>query len=99
MEEKKRKKFERKMCEIIVKENYLSITEAKVLTYYANTFYVLLLDKQVPMGIVEFFVFKDIDICLHDYHSLERGTTVRLMLSLDKTEKILDSLWKEFIGE
>ena len=98
-EEEKKEEFETKMCELI-RNCTFRITEAKVLTFYAQSYYILLLDMEMPVAIVEYFVHpKTNNVWLHDYKTMERGICTDMVVELEKLEQELTNLWKEIKGE
>ena len=91
--------FETKMCELI-RNCTFRITEARVLTYYANSYYILLLDQEMPVAIVEYYVNVEKDtIWFHNYHPMERSICVDMLVALESIERKLTSALKEIKGE
>ena len=104
MEEKATKKVIQQLVETMAKkttdkviqellEDELATSESvKFLTYYAGTYYFLLLNGKEPVGVVEFYEFSEDRVVYHNFKIIEGMITPRLIEKFVKVEKQLGEL-------
>lgn len=89
-----KKDFENKMCQCVIDTTF--ITEVKYLTKFAGTHYLLLLERDVPLGIVQYTYFRD-KYSMHNFSPMDGLASSYLLARLEKATELMNETLKDVV--